>query len=129
MIFGDDVMVKGIGIDIIEISRIKKAVEKSDRFVKRLFTENEIEYFKSKNMKVESIAGNFAAKEAVVKALGTGLRGFKWTDIEVLRDELGKPVVYLHNGAKELATDRGINEVMLSISHCKEYAVANGVAV
>ena len=122
-------MVKGIGIDIIEISRIKKAVEKSDRFVKRLFTENEIDYFKSKNMKAESIAGNFAAKEAVVKALGTGLRGFKWTDIEVLRDELGKPVVYLHNGAKKVATDRGINEVMLSISHCKEYAVANGVAV
>lgn len=122
-------MVKGIGVDIIEIERIKKAVEKSDRFVKRLFTENEIEYFKSKNMKTESIAGNFAAKEAIVKALGTGLRGFKWTDIEVLRDDLGKPVVHLHNGAKEVATARGINEVMLSISHCKEYAVANSVAV
>jgi len=122
-------MVKGIGVDIIEIERIKKAVEKSDRFVKRLFTENEIEYFKSKNMKAETIAGNFAAKEAIVKALGTGLRGFQWTDIEVLRDELGKPVVHLQGGAKTVATDRGITEIMLSISHCKEYAVANGVAV
>jgi len=122
-------MVKGIGVDIIEIERIKKAVEKSDRFVKRLFTENEIEYFKSKNMKAETIAGNFAAKEAIVKALGTGLRGFQWTDIEVLRDEFGKPVVHLQGGAKTVATDRGITEIMLSISHCKEYAVANGVAV
>lgn len=122
-------MVKGIGVDIIEIERIKKAVEKSDRFVERLFTENEIEYFKSKNMKPESIAGNFAAKEAIVKAMGTGIRGFKWTDIEVLRDELGKPVVLLHNEARNVANQYGISQIMLSISHCKEYAVANSVAV
>ncbi len=80
-------------------------------------------------MKAESIAGNFAGKEAVVKALGTGLRGFQWTDIEILRDELGKPVVYLHGGAKKVANDLGISQVMMSISHCKTYAVANSVAV
>ena len=122
-------MVKGIGVDIIEIDRIEKAVQKSDRFVTRLFTEKEIEYFKLRNMKAESIAGNFAGKEAVVKALGTGLRGFQWTDIEILRDELGKPVVYLHGGAEKVAKDLGISQVMMSISHCKTYAVANGVAV
>lgn len=122
-------MVKGIGVDIIEIDRIEKAMKKTDRFLTRLFTEREIAYFTSKNMKAESVAGNFVAKEAVVKALGTGLRGFQWTDIEILRDELGKPVVYLYNGADQVAKDLGISQIMLSISHCKTYAVANGVAV
>lgn len=122
-------MVKGIGVDIIEIDRIEKAMKKTDRFLTRLFTEREIAYFTSKNMKAESVAGNFAAKEAVVKALGTGLRGFQWTDIEILRDELGKPVVYLYNGADQVAKDLEISQIMLSISHCKTYAVANGVAV
>lgn len=122
-------MVKGIGVDIIEIDRIEKAMNKTDRFLTRLFTERERAYFMTKNMKAESVAGNFAAKEAVVKALGTGLRGFQWTDIEILRDELGKPVVYLHNGADQTAKDLGISQIMLSISHCKTYAVANGVAV
>lgn len=122
-------MVKGIGVDIIEIDRIEKAMNKTDRFLTRLFTERERAYFMTKNMKAESVAGNFAAKEAVVKALGTGLRGFQWTDIEILRDELGKPVVYLHNGADQTAKDLGVSQIMLSISHCKTYAVANGVAV
>jgi len=122
-------MVKGIGVDIIEIDRIEKAMKKTDRFLTRLFTEREIAYFMSKNLKAESVAGNFAGKEAVVKALGTGLRGFQWTDIEILRDELGKPVVYLYNGADQIAKDLGVSQIMLSISHCKTYAVANGVAV
>jgi len=122
-------MVKGIGVDIIEISRVQKAVERSPRFIERIFTQNEIEYFESKNMNMESIAGNFAAKEAIMKTLGTGLRGFKWTDIEITRDTYGKPVVALHNEAKQIAECQGIHQIMISISHCKEYAVANGIAL
>ncbi len=122
-------MIKGIGVDIIEIERVQKAVEKTPRFLIRMFTENEIAYFESKNMKIESIAGTFAAKEAIMKTLGTGLRGFKWTDLEITRDNLGKPTVTLHNGAKEIAQEQNIEQIMISISHCKEYAVANGVAL
>ncbi len=122
-------MVKGIGVDIIELDRIDRAIKKSSRFLTRLFTDKEIAYFKSKNMKVESIAGNFAAKEAIVKSLGTGIRGFEWKDIEVLRDDLGRPTVALYNGALKVATERGISELMVSISHCKTYAVANSIAV
>ncbi len=122
-------MVKGIGIDIIELDRIDRAIKKSGRFLERLFTDAEIAYFRSKNMRVESIAGNFAAKEAIVKSLGTGVRGFAWKDIEVLRDEMGKPVVFLYNGAEDIANQRDIKEIMVSISHCKTYAVANSIAV
>lgn len=122
-------MVKGIGVDIIELDRIDCAIKKSSRFLPRLFTDKEIAYFESKNMKVESIAGNFAAKEAIVKALGTGVRGFQWKDIEVLRDSLGRPTVALYNGAKKVALEREISELMVSISHCKTYAVANSIAV
>ncbi len=78
-------MIFGIGTDIIEIKRIKKAIARSPRFIERLFTEQELEYYKKKDMKAQHIAGGFSAKEAVLKALGTGLRGFKWKDIEILR--------------------------------------------
>lgn len=122
-------MVKGIGVDIIELDRIDRAIKKSSRFLPRLFTDKEIAYFESKNMKVESIAGNFAAKEAIVKSLGTGVRGFEWKDIEVLRDGLGRPTIALYNGAKKVALEREISELMVSISHCKTYAVANSIAV
>ena len=72
----------GIGIDIIEINRIENVLERTPRFLERNFTEKEIDYFKQKNFKSESIAGNFASKEAISKAIGTGIRGFKLKDIE-----------------------------------------------
>jgi len=122
-------MIKGIGVDIIEIERVEKAVNRSPRFIQRIFTEEEIHYFEMKNMKIESIAGNFAAKEAVMKTLGTGLRGFQWTDIEIVRNEFGKPEVRLYNEALRIAESQDIKQIMISISHCKTYAVANGVAV
>ena len=122
-------MIVGIGTDIIEISRIKSAMEKPGHsFLERVFSDKEIEYLQKNNLSLQSTAGNFAAKEAVMKALGTGLRGFKLQDIEVLRDELGKPYVVLSHNAKKIAEERNIQKIHLSISHCKEYATAFAVA-
>jgi len=115
----------GTGIDIVEIERIEKAIRRNKKFIHRFFTENEIEYFKSRKNRTEVIAGNFAAKEAFSKAVGTGIRNFTLNDIEVLRDSLGKPYIRLYNGAFEYAGRLGITAVHVSISHCKEYAVAS----
>lgn len=115
-------MIVGIGTDIIEIDRIKKAVEKTTGFLEKIFTKKEIEMFSNRNMRFETIAGNFAAKEAVVKALGTGMRGISFIDIEVLRDELGKPYVNLSNKIKE-KYPLELN-IFISISHNKENAVS-----
>lgn len=118
-----------IGIDIIEIERIKNAVSKNIKFLDRNFTTLEIEYFKLKNFKPETIAGNFAAKEAISKAIGTGIRGFDFKDIEVLRDELGKPIVKTYNNLEKMCIDFNVEEVKVSISHCKDYAVANAIVI
>lgn len=120
---------KGIGIDIIEIERIDNAIRRNDKFLQRIFTVEEINYFEKINYRKNTIAGNFAAKEAIMKALGTGLRNFKWIDIQINRDHLGKPFVVLHNNAKKVATNQGIEEILISISHSKEYAVAQALAV
>jgi len=119
---------KGIGIDIIEIERIKDAILSKTRFKNRFFTEGEIAYCELHKSPWAHYAGRFAAKEAIVKALGTGFRGFKWQDIEIVKDELGKPKVVLHNQANKLAQEEGITEIMISISHSRDYAVANAVA-
>jgi holo-[acyl-carrier protein] synthase len=116
-------MIFGIGTDIIEISRVKKAMQ-TLRFCTRFFTPEENEYFQQRNGRAETVAGNFAAKEAIAKAFGTGVRGFSLTDIEVLRDALGKPVVNLKGKLAAKAQELGIESVSVSISHCKEYAVA-----
>lgn len=115
----------GIGTDIIEIERIEKAIAKNEKFISRFFTEREIDYFKQKSLKPNTIAGNFCAKEAISKALGTGVRQFNLKDIEVLRDGLGKPVVNTHGRLKELCLKLEITEIMVSISHSRNYAVAN----
>lgn len=122
-------MIVGIGTDIIEVDRIRKSVEGNRRFLEKIFTQSEIAFFESRNMLMTSIAGTFAAKEAVSKVFATGIRGFKWTDIEIVRDELGKPRVQLFNEAKAIATRLNITEVMVSISHCDTYAVAYCVGV
>ncbi|MGL6173129.1 MAG: holo-ACP synthase [Cellulosilyticaceae bacterium] len=121
-------MIIGIGTDIIEISRVKQAIERNEKFKQKLFTEKEQSYFEKVNNRVESIAGNFAAKEAISKALGTGFRKFGMEDIEILRDGVGKPSVVLLGGAKVLGDQLGIESIMITISHCKEYAVAFAVA-
>lgn len=116
-------MIIGIGTDIVEIYRIEKAVKRTKGFIDKLFTENEIKMFESKGFKSEVIAGNFAAKEAVSKAIGTGFRGFGVKDIEVLRNELGKPVVNLNNKVYETINREKVN-IHLSISHSRDNAVA-----
>lgn len=115
-------MIIGIGTDIIEIDRIKKAVEKTNGFIEKLFTVKEIEMFKSKNMRIEVIAGNFAAKEAISKAFGTGIRGFSLREIEVLRDDLGKPIVFFSDNINRLIGKK--YKLNLSISHNNTSAIA-----
>ncbi|WP_432665999.1 holo-ACP synthase [Wukongibacter baidiensis] len=121
-------MIKGTGIDIIEIERISKAIE-NKKFTERIFSNNEIKYFNTINNNIYTIAGTFAAKEAISKTLGTGIRGFKWTDIEIVRDELGKPMAILSGKAKEIAEKKEISKIELSISHCKQYAVAQAIGI
>lgn len=119
---------KGIGTDIIEISRIKVALERTPSFLEKVYTIKEQEDKQGKKKKVESLAGLFCAKEAVSKALGTGFRGFNLKDIEIISDTLGKPQVLLHGEAKHRAKLMGIKEIAISISHCKEYATAVAIA-
>lgn len=124
-------MIIGIGVDIIEIERVRQAIQNNKNFLSKLFTEKEIDYFISRNMNGEVIAGNFAAKEAVSKALGTGIRGFSFKDIEILRNELGKPEVILHSGAKlignKLIGNNNSLRIHLSISHNNSSAIAYSV--
>ena len=115
-------MVIGIGTDIIEIDRIEAAINNNKNFIKKVFTEKEIEMFNKRNMRSEVIAGNFAAKEAISKALGTGIRGFSLIDIEVLRDEFGKPVAYLNNVIENIINKK--YKLNISISHNKTSAIA-----
>ncbi len=114
------------GIDIIEISRIEKVFGSHKNFIRRVYTSDEMKYCQSKKNCYQHYAVRFASKEAVLKAFGTGLRDkMKWTDIETLNDELGKPYVNLYGRAKELAIEKNINEISVSLSHCKEYAIAH----
>lgn len=114
-------MIQGIGNDIVEIARIEKAI-KNESFKKRVYTENEIELLEKKGaVKVASYAGRFSAKEAISKAMGTGVRGFNLIDIEILNDKFGKPLVVFKNELKEKMKNKKIE---LSISHSKEYATA-----
>jgi len=114
------------GVDIIEIPRIKKTLDRyGERFLKRIFTPDEIAYCRGRS---PNLAGRFAAKEATMKALGTGVRGVGWKDIEVIRAESGAPSVKLHGRAKARAEMLKVSELSLSISHSREFAVAFVVA-
>ncbi len=120
------------GIDIIEIMRIKKAIDDSnEKFLSKVFTPAEIEYCEARSAaKFQHYAARFAAKEAAAKALGLGFaKGVWWTDIEVVKDDNGKPMVKLYGQAKKTAEDLGIKTLNLSLSHCHEYAVANVVCI
>lgn len=122
-------MIVGNGVDLLDIQRIKDIVARKPQFLNRFFTDNEYAYFESRGFKAETIAGNFAAKEAVVKALGTGVRGFDLKEVEVLRDALGKPYVILYGRAKETANGLNVGEIHLSISHTATHAVAFAIAM
>ncbi len=114
------------GVDLIEIARIAAAVdEHGERFLRRTFTPAEVD---SCGGRVESLAARFAAKEAVAKALGTGIRDFSFLDIEVIKGKLGQPQVQLHGGAKTLADSLGLDHWSISLSHDKTHAIAQVVA-
>lgn len=113
-------MIVGIGTDMVEIERIQKACE-NIHFFERVFTEKERELGK-KN--ISTLAGNFAVKESVVKAFGTGFRGIEFQEIEVLRDLLGKPYIILYGKAEEKQKELGINQLYVSITNTKQYAMA-----
>jgi len=110
------------GVDIIEIPRVQRVLaEYGRRFLERIFTEGEIAYCRGR---APNLAARFAAKEATMKALGTGTRGVSWKDIEVLRRESGEPHIRLSGRAEACAQRLGVVEISLSLSHCQEYAVA-----
>lgn len=117
-------MIYGIGTDIIEVARVERACQK-ETFCKRCFTKREVELF---GRYPQSLAGNFAAKEAVSKALGCGFSVFPPSEIEILRDACGKPYVILHGKALQMMQDNRIQTVFVSISNLKEYATAISVA-
>lgn len=119
----------GLGVDIVEIGRIRAAYSKTPRILARLFTENELTDFKERGSRAETLAGKFAAKEAVVKAMGTGVRGFAWTDLEILSDELGKPSCFFYGNAAEKIKELRISQVLISIAHNRTIAIANAMAV
>ena len=121
-------MIIGIGTDIVEIRRIKKIMnDKSNSFLKKIFTDKEIKLLEERNLRSEYIAGRFAAKEAISKALGTGFREFSFRDITVLNDELGKPIVKLDGNAKKIADKNGKTILHLSISHGDDAAIAYAI--
>ena len=116
-------MILGIGTDIIEIQRIEEVIKRTPSFLNKSFTDEEIKLFNKKGMRSETIAGNFAVKEALSKAIGSGIRGFNLKDIEVLRDELGKPIVRISQTIKDILNNRDVI-IHATISHNRSDVVA-----
>ena len=115
-----------VGVDIIEIERIEAVLRRhGERFLQRVYTPKEQAYCRGR---APELAVRFAAKEAVSKALGTGLRGIAWREMEILGDERGKPLVHLHGRAQARAEELGLSEFAVSLSHSRDYAVAFVVA-
>ncbi len=115
-----------VGVDIIEVARVERALARhGERFARRIFTEREWAYC---NGRMTSLAGRFAVKEAVGKALGTGLGAVSWRDIEVINDERKKPDLVLHGRAKELAAELGLTQWSISLSHTETQAIGFAVA-
>lgn len=119
------------GIDIVEISRFAELLDRHpDRARARLFTEGELAYAAGKKRELEHLAARFAAKEAALKALGSGwAEGVAWTDVEVTRDHAGRPGLALHNRAAELAAAHGITHWAISLSHAEQYATASVIGL
>ena len=118
-------MIFGIGIDNIEIARIKKQIDNSRKFKEKIFTAKEIKYCESKKNYAESFAVRFAAKEAFLKAIGTGWSdGLQFIDIEILNDGKGKPEIYLQGKTKQIIQENNLENIHISMSHLKEIASA-----
>lgn len=121
----------GIGTDIVECSRIGRMIEQhGELFLCRIYTEREIRYCQARKHATEHFAGLWAAKEAVLKSLGTSWRrGVTWTDIEIRHEPAGRPRVVLRGAAKDHAQQTRISDLLLSISHCRAYATAYALAL
>ena len=121
----------GIGTEIVECPRIGRMIEQhGELFLRRVFAEREIRYCQARKHAIEHFAGRWAAKEAILKALGTGwTRGISWTDLEVRNMPQGRAKVVLGCGAGDAARARGIGEVLVSIAHCRTYATAYAMAL
>ncbi len=117
------------GIDMVDCKRLKESIDRhGQRFLKRVFTEAELSYCIGKKREIEHLAGRFAAKEAVLKVLGTGWRdGINWTDVEVRNEPSGQPKVRLEGRCREIADQLGIVEVFISISHIETHAIASAI--
>ena len=120
-------MIAGIGTDLIEIARIQRAIEKNPHFMERVYTAVEIAYCRRKKNPWQSFAARFAAKEAVSKALGTGIGPVGLAEIEIINAENGQPAVVRYGKAKQIAADRNIQQVHISLSHSEAYAMATAV--
>jgi holo-[acyl-carrier protein] synthase len=121
----------GIGTDIIECPRIGKMIENhGELFLRRVYTDREIRYCHAKKHAIEHFAGRWAAKEAILKAMGTGRSdGIAWTHVEVRNGHDGRPRVMVCGVARETARKRGIADILISISHCRTYATAYAIAL
>jgi holo-[acyl-carrier protein] synthase len=121
----------GIGTDIVECLRIGRMIEQhGELFLTRVYTEREIRYCQGRKHATENFAGRWAAKEAILKCLGTGWsKGICWTDLEIRNHVEGQPQVHIRGGAKDLAQNLRVSDILVSISHCRAYATAYAVAV
>ncbi len=121
----------GIGTDITECLRIARMIERhGELFISRVYTPEEIKYCQSRKQATQHFTGRWAAKEAILKALGTGWRrGISWRDVEVRNELGGKPVVAVRGGVKDVVEQLGIREIQVSISHCRSHATAFAIAI
>jgi holo-[acyl-carrier protein] synthase len=121
----------GIGTDIVECLRIGRMIEQhGELFLTRVFTDREIRYCQERKRATEHFAGRWAAKEAILKCLGTGWqRGIAWTDMEIRNDPTGRPIVHMCGAAKDIAQTLRIADILISISHCRAYATAYALAL
>ena len=119
------------GIDLVDFPRVEQMLKKHGRrFLNRVFTDDEQAYANANRNSIETLAGRFAAKEAVLKLIGTGWRGkIKWTDIEVINNAAGQPLVTLTGEVKKIADELGIRHISLSITHTANFAIASAVAL
>ncbi len=122
-------MIVGIGVDLCEVDRIEAAIARhGERFLARIYTETERAYCESRHNRMERFAGRFAAKEAAMKAIGTGWRrGVGWRDFEVTRAASGQPVIHFHGVARTIAAQLGVARALVSITHIKSMAMAQVV--
>lgn len=121
----------GVGTDITECLRIARMIERhGELFIGRVFTPDEIHYCQNRKQTTQHFAGRWAAKEAVLKALGTGWRrGLAWCDIEIRSDSGGRPIVAARGGVKELIEQLGVSEILVSVAHCHTHATATAIAM